>query len=170
MGCVGYGSKVGLATLFDSEVKEVERQLKKSGPTLARYVSDTQSNLVIVQAESSLWMDDNTMSDVLYGNEGITLAKTVDGERVQRSHRAPGGLFDGRRFSRICGVVLVPQKVTPIDDTFTGDYFPNPMHLHHIQQHPKPFDEVMFNLPRVWIDGNARGPMAHKDGSGVTTG
>lgn len=143
--------------------KAVERQLKKSGPTLARDVSETQSNLVVIQAESSLWMDDDTISDVLYGDEGIALARTTDGRWVQRSHRAPGGLFDGRRFSRICGVILVPQNATPIDDTFTGDYFPNQVRLHHIQQHPKLFDEVMFNLPRAWIDGNAWEPMAHED-------
>lgn len=82
------------------------------------------------------------------------MAMATDGTWVQRLHRTPGGLFDGNRFSGICGMILVSQKATPVDDEFTGDYFPNPMHLQSIQNHPKPFDTMMFRILKEWRQGN----------------
>lgn len=68
-----FGTVDGMFDAVDTEAirKAVERQLKKARPTLMRDVSDTQANVVIVQAEGNLWMDNDTMGDVLYGKEGI---------------------------------------------------------------------------------------------------
>jgi len=151
-----FGTVDGMLDAVDTDAirKAVERRLKKASSTLTRDASDTQANLVIVQAEGNLWMDDDTMSDVLYGEEGIEMAMATDGTWLQRSHRRPGGLFDGKGFSRICGVILVPQKATPIDDEFTGVYFSNPMHLQSIQNHPKPFATLTFWILNEWREGN----------------
>ncbi|MBI2844017.1 MAG: hypothetical protein HYX78_11515 [Armatimonadetes bacterium] len=151
-----FGTEGGMFRAVDVAAtrKAVERQLKKSKRTLTRTVSQTQSNLVIVQAASNLWMRRNTMSDVLYGSECISTAMAQDGTWMQRQHHTPGGLFDGRRFSSICGVVLVPHTATPIDDQFTGDYFPNPLYLNQIQRHPKPFDSMTFCILQEWVNGS----------------
>lgn len=160
-----WGSADGMAQALDANAarRALDRQIKKARPALTRRITDTQSNLVVMQADSYVEIPSSIVKDVLYGMECVTSSMTPDGASIARWCRAPGGLFDGQRFSRICGLILVPPTATPIDETFDGQYLPNPMHLKHLHHHPKPFESMTYCVLAEWQRGIPRRPIGAAD-------
>jgi hypothetical protein len=117
----------------------------------------------MIQAESNLYMSSDTMADVLYGDEFTQIAPLSDGSYMQRDGRSENGLFDGKAYSTINGVILVPQKATPLDDRLTGLYHANPQHFNHVEHHPKPFSEVPFLILNQWKGGEQWHPLLFGD-------
>jgi hypothetical protein len=85
---------------------------------------------------------DKMMPEALYGDEILGVNK-----QAIKSFRKANSLFRPGDFSSICGLILVPSQLWAFTEHFEGDYFPHPRDLHHIQYHPKPFEEMMFVSP-----------------------
>lgn len=136
------GTENGLMEPLDKGAfrKGVERLLKKSRPSLTRPVSSSQANLLVMQTVSAI-LAENRMPDTLYGNEFWEIGGQPD--RIRRL-RKPNGLFRPNKFSKICGLILVPSQVWCFTERFEGIYFPHPAHLKNVKCHPKPFEELMF--------------------------
>ena len=99
----------------------VERLLKKSRNSLTQPVSSTQANLLVMQVVHPILFAGKTIPDALY---------------------ASNGLFRSGKFSKICGLILVPSQAWCFNDRFEGIYFPNAVHLQTSLSHPKPFEEM----------------------------
>jgi hypothetical protein len=121
----------GLMSSIDTVAfhKGVQRLLKDSRSSLSQPASSTQANLLVMQAVHPILFAEQTMPDALYG---------------------PNSLFRHGKFSNICGLILVSSRVWLFSDHFECVYFLHPSHLHNIQSHPKPFEEMMFHIRPEW--------------------
>lgn len=127
----------------------VKRQIKRSQSGFTKPVSEHNSNVVIIQSDTYTWLANDTMEDVLYGDEAVTNILTSTSSEW-REHRLSNGLFRPEQFSKICGVILIPDSISPLDSQFKGTYFPQPSHLAAISSHPKPFNEMTYCIPPEW--------------------
>lgn len=148
--CMGTDSDELAEIDIDTIRKKFQNRLKKSSDTFCYPVSHSQSNLVVVGAIPDVWMDDHTMCDVLYGQLQVNYRRGKDGRWHPSPGRAPGGLFNGKRFAKISGVILVSNRITLFDSRLSGVYFLNPMHLHLIADQPKPFEGVDYAILPEW--------------------
>ena len=125
---------------------KVGKILVKSSKTFNRPVSATQANIVVMQANSEMWMDNNIIDYVLWGD---VVYHIPVGRSYGESYctRSDNGLFRRRKFKWISGLVLVAPGTTPIDEDFSGTYFPNPFHHMITIQHPKPFCKLTCMEP-----------------------
>lgn len=141
-------------------IKEsVMRVLKKSKTTLNKTISAIQSNIVIMKAGPDIWIDQEDMLDILYGQEGVEFYWNEEGDEHQKNIRSGDGLLRSNTFSKICGVIFIPQRVSILDDQIKGAYFPHPEHSESVQIHPKPFPQLPFCFPNTWFSVNP----SHKD-------
>ncbi len=148
-----------MAQRLDHKVvrRAFDGQLDKARHTLARDPGPQQANLVVVQPESdsSLWVDQATVADALYGDHVIRSWVGIDGEESTWSDREQGGLFHPNSYRKMCGLIVVPASVWPLSEEFVGIYFPHPLHLGIIEQHPKPFPEMTFHVENAWRQSKA---------------
>jgi|GEM_PF-1646869 len=130
--------------------KKMKSILRTSSGSFSNPVSATQSNIVVMQAMFEIMIDEHMMSDLLWGDELIQIPVGENDIGEPFSTHAENGLFRNESFSHICGLVLISDRSTPIDASFSGAYFPNPMHLEMICKHPKPFPEMSFTVLKSW--------------------
>ncbi len=148
------GTDGGGAQLIDPSIvrSSVNDRLGDASESLTRSASPVQANIVVLQPIWDFRLDERVMSDVLWGDELTLVGKTADGEVVQcGSERKTNGLLRPDKFSKICGVVLVPSSVMPTDAKFSGTYFWHPSHADSIEQHPKPFEDMLFARDGQWM-------------------
>lgn len=133
----------------------LDGQMDKARHTLSRDPGLQQVNLVVVQPESNidLWMGQDTVADALYGDEVMRCWMGMDGEKRVWSDRESKGLFTPDQYRKMCGVIVVPSSAWPLSEEFEGLYFPHPLHLGIIEQHPKPFPEMVFHRETAWSRG-----------------
>ena len=130
--------------------KAFERAAKDASRSLKNQASETQSNIVLVQASSEITIEDDLVLDALYGDEQVSFVPIGLGASHPKTSRDRNGLFGRPHPSNITGVIYVPQSVSPIDPHFRGNFMPHPKHLNEIQHHAKPFNEMTFTILPQW--------------------
>ena len=129
----------------------IERQIKKSSPTFQHPVSNTQSNIVILQTNGYVSIEDDIMDDALYGDDCVVSKQaTFNGNILAHDIRNTNGLFRTGRKTKIAGIIFVPSSASPIDEQFAGVYYRHPMHIESIKAHPKPFESMKYRILPKW--------------------
>lgn len=132
--------------------QSVRRILKKAKLSLTKEITSRQSNIIIMKTASELWFDEDTMLDVLYGDDCTELTLMPDGSEKIKDIRANNGLLRSDTFSTVCGLIFVPNEAHLNDIDFKGFYFPHPLHLKTIEAHPKIFNSLKFCCPSAWFN------------------